>query len=331
MNLRSLALAATLFASLSIVPASAGAFPQSPSPMGGSSPPPSDVVPVPLQNVDIAERPGAQLPKGLHFRDQDGNDVTLGDYFKDGKPVILDLAYYECPMLCSLVLNGLKDGLKQLAWTAGKDFHVVVASIDPRDSVSMAGKKRKTYLDAYGRPVTEAKGWDFLVGTPPPAGVDFAPFKAADVQSDDRNARELSKTIGFSYHWDEKTNQYAHAAGIFVFTPDGRLSRVLYGIQFQERDLRLALTEASQGKLGTAWDHVLLLCYHYDANEHSYVLTGKRVMRYGGGLTALILGSFLVRLWRKEAAADRERTAKADQAGGDDDTDTKKPPQDKAS
>jgi protein SCO1/2 len=291
---RCLAASATLV-SLAVV-GHAQAFPQTPSKPGGATP--TDIVPQPLVGIGIEEHPGAQIPKGLTFRDQDGKTVTLDDYFKDGKPVVLDLAYYDCPMLCSIVLNGLKDGLKQLAWQPGKEFHVVVASIDPRDDEAKAQKKRKSYLDAFGKPVGE-KGWDFLVGPKPTGKVD-SPFDPEEIRSDDLHARELAKTIGFSYRWDDKTNQYAHAAGIFVFTPDGRLSRVLYGIQYSERDLRLALSEASAGKLGTTWDRVLLLCYHYDPNEHSYVLAGKRMMSAGGALTALLLGTFLVRLWRKE-------------------------------
>lgn len=278
MKFRSTIAMAATFASLSLVPASGSAFPEKPS-----GPPqsvaPVDQVPKPLEGIEIEDKRGAMVPKDLRFRDQEGREVGLDTYL-DGRPVLLVFAYYECPMLCTVVLNGLKDGLKDLAWTAGKEFRVVTVSFDQRDDVAKAAKKRQAYAGAYGRHLAD-HAWDFLVG-------------------DEASVRALTKAVGFTYRWDPKTEQFAHPAGAFVLTPEGRLSQVLHGIQFSERDLRLALTEASRGKLGTAWDRVLLLCYHYDPNEHSYVLAGKQLMRAGGGLTALVLGAFLFRLWRKE-------------------------------
>ena len=276
MNLRSILPASALAASLTFASVSAPAFPMEPSKAGIAN----DDVPRPLQGIEIVDKRGTALPRDLRFRDQNGREVTLGSYF-DGKPTIFVMAYYECPMLCTIVLNGLNAGLKDLAWTPGKEFRVVTVSFDTkRDTPAAAKAKRDRYLEAYGRPVLE-RGWDFLVG-------------------DEQNVVAFAKAVGFGYRWEEKTQQFAHAAGAFVVAPDGRLSNTLLGIQFPERDLRLALSEASQGKLGSAWDRVMLLCYHYDPNEHSYVLAGKRFMKAGGTLSALVLGAFLARLWRRE-------------------------------
>ena len=269
-------LPATIAATLAFAaPRDVRAFPQEPSQAVVSN-----NVPRPLEGIEITDKRGTDLPKDLHFTNQDGKDVTLGSYLSDGKPVVLVMAYYECPMLCTFVLNGLNAGLKDLAWKPGKEFRVVTVSFDKRDTVDAARKKRDVYLKAYGRPIDD-RGWDFLIGS-------------------EDSVVTLAKAIGFGYRWDDKTSQFAHAAGAFVVAPNGKLSNTLLGIQFSDRDLRLALTEASAGKLGTAWDRVMLLCYHYDPNEHSYVLAGKRFMRAGGTLSALALGVFLARLWRKE-------------------------------
>jgi protein SCO1/2 len=272
---------ALLGGALMLAPASASAFPQEPS-GAREGYVPTEVVPKPLQGIEIVDKRGVDIPKDLTFLTHEGKEVKLGSYF-DGKPVIFVMAYYECPMLCTVVLNGLNAGLKDLAWKPGKEFHVVTVSFDKRDTVESARKKREVYLQAYGRPV-DPSGWDFLVSKP----------------GDETTVVEFAKTIGFGYRWDAKTEQFAHAAGAFVASPKGKLTNTLLGIQFPERDLRLALTEAGEGKLGSAWDRVMLLCYHYDANEHSYVLAGKRFMKAGGTLSALALGVFLARLWRRE-------------------------------
>jgi protein SCO1/2 len=273
---------ALLGAALVLAPASASAFPQDPS-GAREGVAPIDLVPRPLQGIEISDKRGTDLPKDLTFLTHEGKEVKLGSYFSGGKPVVFVMAYYECPMLCTVVLNGLVAGLKDLAWKPGKEFHVVTVSFDKRDTVDSARKKRDAYLAAYGRPIDD-HGWDYLVSKP----------------GDETTVVEFAKTIGFGYRWDAKTEQFAHAAGTFIVSPSGRLSQTLLGIQFPERDLRLSLTDASDGKLGSAWDRVMLLCYHYDANEHSYVLAGKRFMRAGGTLSALALGVFLARLWRRE-------------------------------
>lgn len=235
-------------------------------------------VPAELAEISIKDRAGNDLPKDVPLLDQDGKAVTLGDYFDGKRPVVLALAYYECPMLCSLVLTGVLEGLKPLKWTAGDEYRVVVVSFDPRDTPESAARKRLNYVDAYGRKVAP-RGWDFLVG------------KEADV-------RRIADATGFAYRWDEREKQFAHSAGAFVLMPGGRVSRTLYGLSFPE--MRLALLEASEGKVGTVVDRVLLFCFHYDPNARGYVLATVRIMKAGGSLTLLLLGAFLLRHWRSE-------------------------------
>lgn len=237
-------------------------------------------LPQELVGVDIEERPGAVVPADVRLRDGQGREVTLGSYFDGQRPVVLVLAYYDCPMLCTLVVNGLMQGMKDIEWTAGKEYRVVVVSFDPRDTPEVAQKKREAYVGAYGRPVAE-RGWDFLVG-------------------DEAQVRRLADAVGFHYRWDETQKQYAHAAGAFVLTPEGKLSRTLYGIAFPPKDLRLALLEASENKLGSTWGRVLLFCFHYDPTARGYVLASRRLMMAFGALTVLVLAGFLVRQWRIE-------------------------------
>jgi protein SCO1 len=248
-------------------------------------------LPTVLDGIGIEERPGARVPLDVRLRDQSGAEVALGRYF-DGQPVILVLAYYECPMLCTLVLNGIQEGMSELAWTAGKQYRVLTVSFDPRDTPEAASRKRANYLKSYGRDVGP-QGWDFLVG-------------------DEAQVRRLAEAVGFHYRWDEETKQFAHATGAFVLTPDGRLSRTLYGVTFSERNLRLALLEASEGKLGAAWDRVQLYCYHYDAAARSYVISPVQVMKLGGAATMATLGTVLLMFWRREVRRARaERIARS--------------------
>lgn len=243
-------------------------------------------LPKDLAGVEIEDKPGAKLPMDVRLRDGQGRDVRLGDYFDGEHPVILALAYYECPMLCTLVLNGLLDGLKGTDLTAGKDFRVVVISIDPRDTPEMAKKKRDAYVGAYGRPVVD-RGWDFLV-------------------ADQAEVQRVADTIGFRYRWDEPSKQFAHAAGIFVASPSGTLSRTLYGIAFPSKDVKLALLEATEGKIGSTLNRVLLFCFHYSVAENRYVLATRRLMTAGGALTAFGLAAWLASYWWSE----RRRQAK---------------------
>ncbi|WP_438024757.1 SCO family protein [Sorangium sp. So ce233] len=248
-------------------------------------------IPTELVGVDIEERPGAMLPRELRLRDQSGQEVELGRYASGDKPLVLVLGYYECPMLCSLVLNGVLQAMKETDWSAGQEYRTLVVSFDPRDTPDVARKKRANYIEAYGRPVT-ADGFDFLVG-------------------DEASVRALANTVGFGYRWDETTKQYAHAAGAFVFTPDGRLSRTLYGISFPQKNFSLALREAGSGKVGSTWDRVLLFCFHYDPNARGYVLATKRLMKASGAVTVVLIGLWLIRFWRTERSRSRARVNEA--------------------
>jgi len=240
-------------------------------------------VPYELKGIDIEEHPGAMLPRDVALLDDKGQTVHMGDYFDGQRPVVVMFAYFECPMLCSLVLNGLLKEMKEQRWTAGEDYRVVVVSFDNRDTPASAAAKRENYVGAYGRPVG-ARGFDFLTG-------------------DDASVRRLADAVGFKYRWDDKAQEFAHAAGAFVFTGDGRLSRTLYGIAFPS--LKLALLEASEGKIGTTLDKVILFCFHYDPSARGYVLAGARIMKAAGALTVLFLGVWLIRFWRSERRKKR--------------------------
>ncbi|CAN97760.1 MULTISPECIES: SCO family protein [Sorangium] len=248
-------------------------------------------IPTELAGIDIEERPGALLPQKLRLRDQSGQEVELAKYAAGDKPLVLVLGYFECPMLCSLVLNGVLQAMKESAWTAGQEYRALVVSFDPRDTPEAARKKRANYIEAYGKPVT-GDGFDFLVG-------------------DEASVRALADAVGFHYRWDETTEQYAHAAGAFVFTPDGRLSRTLYGISFPQKNFGLALREAGSGQVGSAWDRVLLFCFHYDPNARGYVLATRRLMMASGVVTVVLIGLWLIRFWRTERSRTRARVNEA--------------------
>jgi len=242
----------------------------------GSAPPrpnPANAKTGILKEVRIDQQIGQQLPLDLTFKDERGNDVRLGQYF-NGKPVVMALAYYECPMLCTQVLNGMTAALKTLSFDAGKDFEVVVVSIDPRDGYQMAAAKKATYLEHYGRPASAA-GFHFLTGKDP-------------------SIKPLADALGFHYAYDANLKQYAHGAAIYVATPKGVVSRYLLGIDFAPRDLRLSLVEASNNRLGTVGDKVLLLCYHYDPENGKYGAVVLNSIRVGFIAT---VGAFLTFLF----------------------------------
>jgi protein SCO1/2 len=234
-----------------------------------------------LKKVGIDQKVGQQLPLHLTFTNEAGRDVRLSEFFT-GRPVGLALAYYDCPMLCTQVLNGMTGALKTLTFDAGKDFEVVVVSIDPKDNFRLAANKKASYLELYGRPATAA-GWHFLTG----AESSIAP---------------LADALGFRYVYDANIKQYAHGAAIYVATPKGVVSRYLLGIDFAPRDLRLALVEASNNVLGSVVDQVLLLCYHYDPTTGKYGASVINAIRVGFILTvAGFLGFLFVSLKRERA------------------------------
>ena len=231
-----------------------------------------------LEGVGVEEKLGAKIDLDLTFIAENGYPVALREFFKEGRPVILNLVYYSCPMLCNLVLNGQTKTLREIPWTPGEEYEIVTISIDPTETFALAQKKKELYLTNYERP---APGWHFLT----------------DHQG---NVKKLAEQVGFGYRYDEDREQYAHAASIMVLTGDGTVSRYLYGIRYKTRDVRLALTEASNGEVGSTFDRVLLFCYHYDPKSKSYVPFATNIMRAGGVLIVLILGGALLRLWRRE-------------------------------
>lgn len=255
------------------------------------SPPPLAEEPIPpeLRDIGIDAQLGTRVPLDLTFNNESGQQTPLSTYFHQDKPVVFLFVYYECPMLCTLVLNSLTATLKQMAWAPGQQFEVVALSINPRETPALAQAKKENYLKDFGRPEA-ASGMHFLTG-------------------EEAKIQKLAATLGFKYKYDEKQQQYAHGAGIYVLTPQGELSQVLYGIDYPERTLRLALVEASQGKVGSVLDKLALFCYHYDPQTNSYTLMATRVMQLGGALTVLILGTALGGLFVRE-----RRRARASQA-----------------
>ncbi|WP_437184999.1 SCO family protein [Planctomicrobium sp. SH668] len=244
----------------------------------------------PPKDIGFDQRMGEKIPLDLQFKDQSGKTVELGSYFGD-KPVILMPVYYKCPMLCGLELNGMVRGLRGLhasvGMTAGKDFQIVTFSIDPTEKPALAEQKRKGYLAGYGVPEAN-DGWHFLTG---------------EKESIDK----LCQVIGFRAKWDEKTEQYQHAAGVVVCTPTGIVSRYLYGVEFAPRDLRLAVVESSEGRVGSAADHVLLFCFSYNPDDGTYGRNIRRLLQVSGVLTVILLGGGVGLMLMRERKLIHER------------------------
>jgi len=243
-----------------------------------------------LQGVGIDQRLNQQVPLDLEFRDEAGRAVPLSSFFH-GKPVLLALVYYRCPMLCTQILNGVVGSLKAVAFNPGRDFEVVSISFDPKDTPELAASKKQTYLRRYGR-VGTANGWHFLTG-------DEAPIKA------------LTDAGGFHYKYDAATQQFAHASGIMLLTPQGRLSRYFYGVEFAPRDVRLGLVEASQNQIGNVADEVLLFCYHYDAATGKYGAVAMNMVRLGGAIFFLVGAGWMLAAWRRDLRLDRQTLRRA--------------------
>jgi len=230
--------------------------------------------------VNIAQHLDAQLPLDVMLRDETGNVVRLGDYYHRGRPVVLNFVYYNCPMLCPMVLEGMTNTLTELKFDVGKEFDVVTISIDPRDTPARAAELKEKYAKRYGR-FGAARGWHFLTG--PESAI-----------------KKITNAAGFQYAYDIKSNQFAHGAVLLVTTADGRLSRYLFGFEYKARDLSLALVEASKNKIGGAAEQVLLLCFHYDPATGKYSRSAMNFVRAGGVATVLGLGSFIFIMIRKE-------------------------------
>lgn len=230
--------------------------------------------------VGVTQKLNAPLPLDQAFRDEYGHPVRLGDYFKSGRPVLLNFVYYKCPMLCPTVLESLTNTLTEMRGDVGKDFDVLTVSIDPRDMPKTAAERKARYVKRYGR-LSANNGWHFLT-------------------SYDSAIRRLTDAVGFEYAYDEQHDQFAHGTTLIVVTPDGHVSRYFNGFEYKARDLRLGLVEASQGKIGTLTDQVLLLCYHYDPTTGKYSRNAMNGVRAGGVLTMIGLGGFIFMMLRSE-------------------------------
>ena len=245
-------------------------------------------LPEALQKIGIEQKLGEQLPLETEFKNEDGQVIKLSRIFESGRPVILAFVYYECPMLCNEVLNGLSGSLKGISLDAGKDFDVVAISFDARenDKPDLAKNKKAAYMERYGRPGAE-KGWHFLTGTQ--ASID-----------------SVTKAAGFGFRWDEKSEQFAHAGGVMLVTPQGKMSRYFYGIDYSPRDLKLGVMESAENRVGNAADQMLLYCYHYDPATGKYGLAILSIIRIGAVLTLLGMGAMGFVFWRRGRRVNSE-------------------------
>ena len=239
--------------------------------------PPANQRPPMLQQVGIEQHLNQQVPAELQFQDESGSAVKLGQYFGN-KPLILNLVYYNCPMLCGEVLSGLTSALRVMTLTVGKDFDVITVSFDPRETPAIAAAKKQVYFQRYHRQGAE-QGWHFLTGSK-------------------ESIEALTRAVGFQYQYDEKSSQFAHATAIMLLTPQGKISQYYYGIEYAPRDLRLGLVQASNNQIGTIIDQALLYCYHYDPATGKYSAIITNVLHIAAALTVLILGTLLIVMFR---------------------------------
>jgi protein SCO1 len=254
-------------------------------------------VPVDPPKISIAQKLNSQIPLDLMFRDETGEIVRLKQFFNHGRPVLLNFVYYRCPMLCPMVLEGTTESLTHLKFDIGKEFDVITVSIDPRDKASTAAEAKEKYIRHYGR-LDAAPSWHFLT-------------------ANETAIRQLTDSVGFQYKYDSRTDQFAHGAALLVLTPEGRVSRYFYGFEYKPRDLRLAIVEASEGKVGTLTDQFLLLCFHYDAVTGKYSRNAMNFARAGGLTTVFALGGFIFVMIRRE-----RRDLKNQRLGDSSETDT---------
>ncbi len=252
--------------------------------------PPANMRPPGLKSVGIEQHLNDQIPPDLAFRDETGKPVRLADYFGT-KPMILNLVYYQCPMLCGEVLSGLESALRVLKFDVGKEFDVLTVSFDPKETPEMAAAKKAEFLKRYGR-AGAAEGWHFLTG--PQVSIDA-----------------LTKASGFDYEYDPKTGQFAHATAIMILTPGGKIAQYYYGVEFAPKDLRLGLIQASQNKIGSIVDEVLLYCYHYNPDTGKYGAIVSRIMKIAAGATVFILGTFLIVMFRMGSLSESKHTKRA--------------------
>ena len=257
--------------------------------------PPADVVPVQLEEVRIDEKLGSPLPLDTVLTDWRGRSFTLRQAFDGKRPVILSLVYYDCPMLCGLILTGMAKSMRQNGLALGKDFEAVTLSFDPAERPALAAERRRGYLQSLGLP-DEGENWPFLVGTA-------------------EATKKVADAVGFSYRYDAATGEWAHMAAIFVLTPEGAVSRYLYGIEFPPKDLRLSLVEAARGRVGTSLDRFLLTCYRYNPAARKYEPYAFGIVRAGALLTLLSLAALIGRLFWRERRGARTREGRGGLAG----------------
>lgn len=240
----------------------------------------SNGLPNVLKTVGIEQKLGDQLPLDAVFKNEDGKQVKIGEYFGKGRPVILALVYYECPMLCNEVLNGLTGSLKGISFDAGKEFDILAISFDARenDKPDLAKNKKAGYIERYQRP-NSANGWHFLTGT-------------------QEEIDKVTKAVGFSYEYDKQTDQFAHAGGVMIITPEGKISRYFYGIDYSPKDLKFGIMESAENKVGNPAEQLLLYCFHYDPSTGKYGLAVINVIRIAGVLTLLGMGGMFLVFWR---------------------------------
>jgi protein SCO1/2 len=252
--------------------------------MPGEEPSHDPIRPEALNRAGFDQKLNAQLPLDVEFRNEAGATVKLGDYFGQ-KPVLLNLAYFNCPMLCTLVINGVVESARSLAFTPGQEYEIVTISFDAREGHELAAAKKANYLKDLQRPGAE-QGWHFLTG-------------------DEASIKAVTDAVGFRFAWDEKSKEFAHASGIMVATPSGRLSHYLYGVVYPPRDLRLALVEASAGRIGSPVDQLMLFCFHYDPVAGKFSAAVMRLVQAGCIVTVLAMGSFMFLMFRREFGQNR--------------------------
>jgi protein SCO1/2 len=242
----------------------------------------STEVPPQLREVTFKQRLNELLPLDAVFRDETGRAIALADVF-GRRPVVLAFVYFQCPMLCSQVMNGISSAAKALPVTAGRDYDVVLISFDPRDTPEAAAVKKREHLNKW--PEGDARAWHLLTG-------------------DEATIRRITSAAGFTYRWDERSGQFAHVSGILVATPDGRLARYFYGVEYSPKELRLALVESGEGRVGSVIDELFLYCFHYDPESGRYGLLVMNLVRMGGAMTMLFVGGFIVLMrWREWRAS----------------------------
>ena len=255
----------------------------------------SQVSPADLSNIGIEQRLDQQVPLDLQFKDETGKTVQLGDYFKSGRPVLLNLVYYTCPMLCGEELAGEASALGVLRFTPGNEYEVVSVSFNPDETPKDAAEKKQVYvarMNEHREHKTNGEGWHFLTGQQP-------------------EIKQLADAMGFHYRRDASTGQFIHAAGIMIVTPSGKIAQYYYGVEFSPKDIRLGLIEASRDKIGTLVDQVTLYCYHYDPKTGRYGAVVTNIMRLAGAATMLILGGFLIVMFRRESHSSKNGTGRA--------------------